>query len=81
MRRDDLPRKAGGDCLMALRRIHDRHEAEETRRELACWLEKWSPTCPKLCDWVEENIEQAWTFLSLPRQHHKHIKPRICWSG
>ena len=62
MRRDDLPRKAGGDCLMELRRIHDRHEAEEARRELACWLEKWSPTCPKLCDRVEENIEQTWTF-------------------
>ncbi len=72
---DDLPRKAGGGCLMELRWIHDRYEAEEARRELARWLEKWSPTCPKLCDWVEENIEQTWTFLSLPRQHHKHIKP------
>lgn len=28
------------------------------------------------CDtaWAEENIEQAPTFLRLPRQHHKHLK-------
>jgi transposase-like protein len=25
-------------------------------------------------DWVEEQIEQTFTFYSLPRAHHKHIK-------
>ena len=60
--------------MMELRWIHDRHDAKEARRDWARWLEKWAPTCPKLCDWVEANIEQTWTFLSLPRQHHKHMK-------
>ncbi len=71
---DYLPRKAGDDCLMELRWIYDRHDAEQARRDLARWLEKWAPTYPKLCDWAEANIEQTWTFLSLPRQHHKHMK-------
>ena len=71
---DYPPRQAGDDCLMELRWIHDRHDAKEARRDWARWLEKWAPTCPKLCDWVEANIEQTWTFLSLPRQHHKHMK-------
>ena len=71
---DYLPRKAGDDCLMELRWIYDRHDAEEARRDLDRWLQKWAPSYPQLCDWVEANIEQTWTFLSLPRQHHKHIK-------
>jgi putative transposase len=29
---------------------------------------------PKLCDWVEEHIEQTFSFYRLPRQHHKHMK-------
>ena len=71
---DYLPRKVGNDCLMELRWIYDRHDAEEARRDLDRWLQKWAPSYAKLCDWVEANIEQTWTFLSLPRQHHKHMK-------
>jgi transposase-like protein len=29
---------------------------------------------PKLCAWVEENIEETLTFYRLPREHHKHLK-------
>jgi putative transposase len=29
---------------------------------------------PKLCDWVEGNIEETFTFYRLPQQHHKHLK-------
>jgi transposase-like protein len=28
----------------------------------------------KLVDWVEETIEDTFTFYRLPRQHHKHLK-------
>ncbi len=28
----------------------------------------------KLCDWVEANIEETFTFYRLPRTHHKHLK-------
>ena len=41
----------------------------------------WRPGCgsgrhgiPKLCDWVEGNIEETLTFYRLPRQHHKNLK-------
>ena len=27
-----------------------------------------------LCAWVEENIEETWTFYRQPREHHKHLK-------
>ena len=71
---DHLPRKADDDCLMELRWIYDRHDGEEARRDLARWLEKWGGKYAKLCNWVEENREQTLTSLSLPRQHHKHMK-------
>ena len=29
---------------------------------------------PRLCAWVEENIEETLTFYRLPREHHKHLK-------
>ena len=29
---------------------------------------------PKLCDWVEETIEETFTYFCLPQQHHKHMK-------
>ena len=35
---------------------------------------KWSSRYPKLCDWVEANIEQTLTFYRLPQAHHKHLK-------
>lgn len=71
---DYLPRKADDDCLMELRWIYDRHDGQEARRDLARWLEKWGHKYPKLCNWVEANIEETLTYLKLPRQHHKHMK-------
>ena len=56
---DHLPRKADDDCLMELRWIYDRHDVEEARRDLARWLDKWGSKYAKLCNWVEENIEQT----------------------
>jgi putative transposase len=71
---DYLPRKADDDCLMELRWMYDRRTLDEARRDLAAWLMKWSGRYPKLCDWVEGNIEETFTFYRLPRQHHKHLK-------
>ena len=71
---DHLPRKADDDCLKELRWLYDRHDLAEARRDLAAWLEKWQPKYPKLCDWVEENIEETFTFYRLPREHHKHLR-------
>ena len=72
---DYLPRKANDDCLVELRWLYDRHDVEEARRDLAAWLVKWQPKYPKLCDWVEANTEETFTFYRLPVEHHKHMKP------
>jgi len=71
---DYLPRKADDDCLQELRWMYERRNVEEARRDLKPWLEKWSGKYPKLCAWVESNIEETWTFYRLPREHHKHLK-------
>ena len=71
---DYLPRKADNDCLTELRWIYDRRSIEEARQDLTAWLKKWSSRYPKLCDWVEGNIEETLTFYRLPRQHHKNLK-------
>jgi len=71
---DHLPRKADADCRMELRWLYDRGNVDEARQHLGSWLLKWQDRYPKLCDWVEENIEETFTFYRLPRQHHKHMK-------
>ena len=71
---DYLPRKADDDCLTELRWIYERRNWEEARQDLAAWLAKWGTRYPKLCAWVEDNIEETLTFYRLPAQHHRHMK-------
>jgi transposase-like protein len=71
---DHLPRKANDDCLVELRWLYDRHDLEQAREDLGKWLAKWQGKYPKLCDWVEANIEETFTFYHLPAEHHKHLK-------
>ena len=72
--RDHLPRKGDDDCLQELCWMYDRRELREVRQDLAAWLQKWSEKYPKLCDWVEESIEETWAYYRLPLPHHKHLK-------
>lgn len=71
---DYLPRKADDDCLRELRWMYERRDLEEARRDLKIWLEKWAAKYPKLCEWVEGNIEETWTYYRLPLAHHRHLK-------
>lgn len=71
---DYLPRKADDDCLTELRWIYERRTGQEARQDLAAWLARWTGRYPKLCRWVEENIEETLTFYVLPLAHHKHLK-------
>jgi putative transposase len=71
---DYVPRKVDDDCLMELRWFYDRRDLAEVRRDLAAWLGKWQVKYPKLCGWVEDNIEETLTFYRLPLAHHKHMK-------
>jgi putative transposase len=71
---DYLPRKANDDCLVELRWLYDRHDVEQARQDLAIWLAKWQAKYPKLCNWVEANIEETFSFYRLPVEHHRHMK-------
>jgi putative transposase len=71
---DYVPRKVDDDCLNELRWFYDRRELAEVRRDLAAWLAKWQAKYPKLCLWVEDNIEETLTYHRLPLPHHKHMK-------
>ncbi len=71
---DHLPRKTGDDCLTELRWLYDRRDAAEARQHLAAWLEHWQAKHPKLTTWVEEQIEETFTFYRFPQTHHKHLK-------
>lgn len=71
---DHLPRKADDDCLQELRWMYERRDLKEAKADLAAWLKKWSPRYPKLTLWVEENIEETFTYFRLPMRHRKHMK-------
>lgn len=71
---DYLPRKGDDDCLRELRWLYDRRDLNEARKDLASWLQRWQEKYPRLCAWVEENIEETLSFYSLPHGHHKHLK-------
>lgn len=69
-----MPRKVDDDCLRELRWFYDRRELAEVRRDIAAWLAKWQAKYPKLCAWVEENIEETLSYYRPPLPHHKHMK-------
>lgn len=71
---DYLPKRGADDCLQELRWLYDRRDLAEVRRDLAAWLGKWGGKYPRLCTWVEENIEETLTYYRLPPSHHKHMK-------
>jgi putative transposase len=71
---DHLPRKADDDCLRELRWIYGRRDLAEARKDMAAWLLRWQEKYPKLCSWVEDNIEETLSFYRLPFGHHKHLK-------
>jgi transposase-like protein len=71
---DHLPRKTGDDCLTELRWLDDRRDGTEVRQYLAAWIEHWQAKYPKLTTWVEEQIEETFTFYRLPQTHQKHLK-------
>ena len=72
---DYLPRKKIiDDVLIELRWIYERSRIKEAKQELKIWLNKWHKKYPKLCEWVEENIEFTLSFYNFPRQHHKNLK-------
>jgi putative transposase len=71
---DHLPRSADRACLQELRWLYDRRDATEARTDLQAWLARWQDKHPKLCAWVEANIEETFAYYRLPQAHHNHLK-------
>ena len=71
---DHLPRKGDAECLQEVRWMYDRRSLKEAKSDLAAWIKKWGGRYAKFVDWVEENIEQTFTYFVLPAAHHKHMK-------
>ena len=71
---DHLPRKGDVECLQELRWMYDRRSLKEARSDMAAWIKKWGGRYAKLVDWVENNIEETFTYYELPPMHHKHMK-------
>lgn len=69
-----LPVKHDPDCMQELHWLYDRRNVDEARKDLAAWLAKWQGRYAKLCNWVEENIEETFSFYQLPLAFHKHLK-------
>jgi putative transposase len=73
-------RKIADDCLTKLRWLYDGRNAEEGRRDLAAWLLRWQEKYPRLCVWVEENIEETLALLpttsraSQASQEHQYAR-------
>ena len=63
---DHLPHKADDDCMRELRWLYDRRALDEARKDLSAWLKRWQSKYPKLCSWVEDNIEETFSFYKLP---------------
>jgi len=64
---DYVPRKVDDDCLQELRWFYDRRDLGEARRDIAQWLAKWQAKYPRLCNWVEDNIEETLTYYVIAR--------------
>ena len=64
---DYLLRKVADDCLIELRWLYDRRNDGEARRDPAAWLLRWQEKYPRVCAWVEENIEEPLTSIGYPR--------------
>ena len=71
---DYVPRKVDENCLMELRWIYQRKDLQEARSDLKAWLQKWTKKYPRLCTWVEDNIDETLSFYRFPQKHHKSLK-------
>ena len=47
--------------------VIDRRDLAEVRRDIAQWLGKWQAKYSRLCNWVEDNIEETLTYYVLAK--------------
>lgn len=70
-----VPNESMHDEVTAdLRGIFDAPDRAEADRRLAAAVEKYSQTAPKLADWMEANVAEGLTVLSLPVRHRVRMR-------
>ena len=69
-----LPKKFDEEVLSELRQLYHRKDLDEATSDLASWLDKWQNKYSSLCEFVEENIEETFTFYDFPATHRKHLR-------
>lgn len=57
-----------------LRDIFNAPDRDEADRRLARAVEKYSQSAPKLADWMETNVPESLTALSLPADHRRRMR-------
>lgn len=71
---DHLPKTAEEACLKELQELYDRHTLKDAEESLSRWVDRWQTRYPRFCDWVQGSIGETFTFLTLPRAHHRSMK-------
>lgn len=69
-----LSKNTDKTCLDELRQLYNRKDIDESMTDLAAWLNKWQDKCSRLCDFVEGNIEETFTFYDFPQKHRLHLR-------
>ena len=57
-----------------LRGVLDAGDRPEADRRLAALVKKYAEAAPKLADWLEANVPEALTVLSLPAAHRRKLR-------
>ena len=48
--------------------------SQEAEESLSRWVDRWQDRYPRFVDWVQGSIGETFTFLTLPRAHHRSMK-------
>jgi len=62
------------EVAAALRSVFDSPDRASAERRLKEVVARYAPSAPKLAAWLEENLPQGLTVLSLPAAHQKRLR-------
>ncbi len=57
-----------------IRTIFNANDAHQAHEELACFVDRYQETAPKLAAWAEANIAESLAIFSIPSEHRKRMR-------
>ena len=66
----DMRKQVGAD----LRDIFNAQERPEAERRLGLAVQKYRDKAPRLSEWMEANVSEGFTVLTLPAQHRRQMR-------